>query len=158
MTYPASCSTWSSRVSTETPRHSVSSFDHRVTQWMSTVTVSAGSSWNSCQLQDFSVAPPWRTEKVHSASGVCGVGPADSTGNPSVTYCPGGTRSASPAGTVRCRLKPGDIGLIPGLAPSRLGPSKQIVVSGQRGWQIPFYSWPAVGTNNDCAIVICGTQ
>jgi len=55
MTYLASCWTWASRVSTETQRHSVSSFDHRVTQWMSTVAVCAGSPWSSAQVQDLSV-------------------------------------------------------------------------------------------------------
>ena len=43
VTYSASVSTPSSSVSTETPVQLVSSFDHLVTQWMSTVNVSAGS-------------------------------------------------------------------------------------------------------------------
>jgi WhiB family redox-sensing transcriptional regulator len=47
---------------------------------------------------------------VHSASGVRGVGPAERTGKPSVTYCPGGTRSAAPSGTVRRRRNPRKIG------------------------------------------------
>ena len=34
---------------------------------------------------------PWIV-KLHSSSGVCGVGPADSTGKSTVTYWPGGTR------------------------------------------------------------------
>ena len=34
-----------------------------------------------------------RDREVHSSSGVCGVGPAESTGKSSVTYWPGGTRS-----------------------------------------------------------------
>jgi hypothetical protein len=57
----------------------------RVTQLMSTLTVSAGNARSSGQVQDFSVAPPRVMENVHCDSGVCGVGPADRTGNPSVT-------------------------------------------------------------------------
>jgi hypothetical protein len=33
--------------------------------------------------------------KLHSSTGVCGVGPADRTGKSFVTYCPGGTREES---------------------------------------------------------------
>ena len=67
----------SSSVSTETPSHVVSNFDHLVTQWMSRVIVSEGSAWSSSQVQlggDPFSSPP--IEKVHSASGVCGVGHA----------------------------------------------------------------------------------
>jgi hypothetical protein len=60
--------------------------DQRVTQWMSAVTVSSGNAWNSGQVQDLSVSPPCRMENVHSGNGVCGVGPADSTGKPWVAY------------------------------------------------------------------------
>src|SRR3954447_7833639 len=70
----------SSSASTDTPVHVVSNFDHFVTQWMSTVTVSLGSA-RSCfhvQVAPWPTAPP--TEKLHSAGGVCGVGPADRTG------------------------------------------------------------------------------
>ena len=49
-------------------------------------TFSAGSARNSSQVQVFSVSPPCVMENVQSPSGVCGVGPADKTGNPSVTY------------------------------------------------------------------------
>src|SRR5215510_1357192 len=49
-TYPADGSTPASSVSTETPRQVVSSFDHLVTQWMSTVGVSLGSARSSFQL------------------------------------------------------------------------------------------------------------
>src|SRR5690348_13012525 len=63
-------------------------------------------------------------ENVHRSSGVCGVGPADSTGNPSVTYWPGGTRSSFPAGA-RCRWrKPREAGLIAGQLLSARGPSR----------------------------------
>src|SRR6516164_1962264 len=110
-------------MSTDTPRHWVSSLDQRVTQWMSAVMVSAGSARNSCQVQDLLIWPPWVMENVHASSGVCGVGPADNTGNPSVRYWPGGTRPASPAGA-RCRWrKPCETGLITGqvLSARRLG-------------------------------------
>jgi hypothetical protein len=50
------------------------------------VTFSAGNSWNSGQVHDFSVVPRCRIENVHADRGVCGVGPADSTGKPPVTY------------------------------------------------------------------------
>ena len=90
----------------------MSSLDHRVTQWMSTVIVSAGSAWNSVQVQLTGDLPP-SMEKVQLASGVCGVGPADRTGKSRVTYWPGGTR---PAGSVssRRRWKPREMGLITG--------------------------------------------
>ena len=76
---------------------------------MSTVTVSAGRARNSSHVQLFGSLPP-AIENVQSASGVCGVGPADSTGKSSVTYWPGGTR---PAGAGR-RLpwKPREIWLM----------------------------------------------
>jgi hypothetical protein len=54
-----------SRVPIETPRHCVSSLDQRVTQWISAVTVSAGSAWISSQLQDLSSLPSCRIENVH---------------------------------------------------------------------------------------------
>src|SRR4249919_3192445 len=100
----------SSRVSTETPVQTVSSFDHFVTQWMSTVTVSLGSDRKSSQVHDLgSSTAPWIV-KLHSASGVCGVGPAESTGKSSVTYCPGGTRDGSACERRRPR-KPREIGV-----------------------------------------------
>src|SRR5262249_345880 len=74
----------------------VSSFDHFVTQWMSFVTLSRGSCWNSSHVQVTGSAPPV-IENVHSSSGVCGVGPAESTGKSSVRYWPGGTRSGGPS-------------------------------------------------------------
>jgi hypothetical protein len=72
----------SSSVSTETPFHLVSSLLHFVTQWMSTVTSSAGSAVNSSHVHErASSTAPW-IENVHSSSGVRGVGPADRTGKP----------------------------------------------------------------------------
>src|SRR6202021_529323 len=85
---------------------------HRVTQWMSTVTVSVGSAWNSCHVHETGDWPP-SMENVQSVSRVCGVGPADSTGKSEVTYCPGGTRPAGSASWWR-RWKPREIGLIRG--------------------------------------------
>jgi hypothetical protein len=64
-------------VSTETPSHSVSNFDHFVTQWMSFVTASDGSARSSSHVQLTGSAPP-SIVNVHSSSRVCGVGPADS--------------------------------------------------------------------------------
>ena len=52
---------------------------------MSVVIVSDGSAGNSPHDQDTgSATAPW-TVKLDSASGVCGVGPADSSGKPLVT-------------------------------------------------------------------------
>src|SRR5215204_546658 len=88
--YSAAVSTSSSRVSTETPSQLVPSFDHLVTQWMSVVISSEGSSLNSSHAHLFSSSTSPTMEKSHSSSGVRGVGPAESTGNPSTRYCPGG--------------------------------------------------------------------
>jgi hypothetical protein len=101
VTYSAAVSTSCSSVSTETPRQLVSSFDHFVTQWMSTVGVSWGRARNSfhVHVRPASTAPS--IVNVHSASGVCGVGPADSTGKSRVRYCPGGMRAASPGSRLR---------------------------------------------------------
>src|SRR6476646_2143850 len=99
--YSASVSTPSRNVSTDTPFHVVSSFDHFVTQWMSTVNVSAGSCTNSSQGHDTGSSTAPCTVKLHSSSGVGGVGPALSTGKASVTYGPGGTRAGSAVGRRR---------------------------------------------------------
>src|ERR1043166_681947 len=99
----------SSSVSSETPVQTVSSLDHLVTQWMSTVTVSLGSAWNSSHDHETgSSTAPWIV-KLHHSSGWCGVGPAESTGKSSVTYWPGGTRDGS-ADSCRRPLKPREIG------------------------------------------------
>ena len=84
----------SSSVSTRTPCHTVSSFDHLVTQWMSRVTSSAGSARNSSHVQRRGSSTSPAIVKSHRSSGVCGVGPADKTGKSLVTYCPGGRRPA----------------------------------------------------------------
>src|SRR5215212_5521350 len=88
--YSAAISTSSRSVSTETPSHLVPSFDHLVTQWMSVVISSEGSSLNSSHTHLFGSSTSPTMEKSHSSSGVRGVGPAESTGNPSTRYCPGG--------------------------------------------------------------------
>jgi hypothetical protein len=107
--YWAEVSTLPSSVSTETPFQVVSSLDHLVTQWMSTVSVSEGSARNSSHGHDTAFCTwPWIVN-VHSSSGVCGVGPADSTGKSDVTYCPGGTRDGSATGRRRPK-KPRDTG------------------------------------------------
>lgn len=79
-------------MSSDTPVQTVSSFDHFVTQWMSTVTVSLGSAWSSAHVHDSGLSTaPWIV-KLHHSSGWCGVGPAERIGKSSVTYWPGGIR------------------------------------------------------------------
>src|SRR5438552_15021715 len=107
--YSAVVSTPSSSRSSETPVQTVSSFDHFVTQWMSTVTVSLGKAWSSSHVHDLgSSTAPWIV-KLHHSSGWCGVGPAESTGKSSVTYWPGGIRAGSAEACRRPR-KPREIG------------------------------------------------
>jgi hypothetical protein len=69
----------------------VPSFDHRVTQWRSTVTVSLGSSRNDFQSHRRKTLAPSLIANSHLSSGTCGVGPADKTGKSVVRYCPGGS-------------------------------------------------------------------
>src|SRR6266571_1259230 len=103
----------SSSASTDTPSQVVSSFDHLVTQWMSRVTDSVGSARISSHVHVLSGSTAPRTEKLHSSSGVCGVGPAESTGKSSTTYWPGGTRSGGASSRLR-PLKPREtIGMRP---------------------------------------------
>src|SRR5690348_5169652 len=110
--YSALVSTSCRSVSTDTPLQTVSSFDHFVTQWMSRVTVSLGRARNSSQLQETGSSTAPRIVKVHSESGVCGVGPAESTGKSPVTYCPGGTRPGSTSSRRPRPRKPREIGLM----------------------------------------------
>ena len=79
----------------ETPVHDVPSFDHLVTQWMSTVNVSAGSARSSSHVHERGSSTAPRMVNVHRSSEVWGVGPADRTGKSCVTYWPGGTRDGS---------------------------------------------------------------
>jgi hypothetical protein len=73
-------------VSTDTPVQVLSSLDHLVTQWMSTVTVFRGSATNSSHGHDTGSSTAPLIVKLHSSSGVGGVGPAGSTGKSGVTY------------------------------------------------------------------------
>src|SRR5713101_4120446 len=98
MTYRAtfgSYSTCCSKVSTETPSQWVSNLVHLVTQLMSTVGVSCGRASSSCQVQRFGSFTFPSIEKSQRSRGVCGVGPAESTGKPRSRYCPGGSRPAT---------------------------------------------------------------
>jgi hypothetical protein len=121
ITYAAEVRTPSSRVSTETPSQRVSSLLHLVTQWMSRVTVSVGSRRNSSQVHCLGCSTSPVIEKVQSASGVRGVGPADSTGKSLVTYCPGGRRPAGACSRGRPR-NPREIKLMVEAPPSRPHP------------------------------------
>src|ERR1700757_4666903 len=80
-----------SRVSRETPSQDVPSFDHRVTQRKSTVTVSLGRLRNDFQSHRCKTFLPSSILNSHWSSGTCGVGPADKTGKSVVRYCPGGS-------------------------------------------------------------------
>src|SRR5438128_10285812 len=65
---------------------------------MSTVTVSVGSFWNSGQLHETGDLTRPSIRNDHRSSGVCGVGPAESTGKSVTRYCPGGTRCSTSGG------------------------------------------------------------
>src|ERR1700740_1042819 len=80
-----------SRVSRETPSQDVPSFDHRVTQCKSTVTVSLGRLRNDFQSHRCKTFLPSSITNSHFSSGICGVGPADKIGKSVVRYCPGGS-------------------------------------------------------------------
>src|SRR5512133_4043330 len=95
-------------VSSETTDHTVSNFDHLVTQWMSVLMVSDGSAVKSLHVQDFVCSTAPRMVKLHALSGECGVGPAERTGKSVVTYWPGGRRDGSLVG--RRPVKPREIG------------------------------------------------
>src|SRR5215831_4490707 len=115
--YSALVSIPASSVSTETPRQIVSSFDHFVTQWMSTVTSSLGSARNSSHVQRLGSSTSPVIDKSHWSSGVCGVGPAERTGKSGVRYWPGGTRSVGPS--ERLPRKPRE--MIGGISPPSSG-------------------------------------
>src|SRR6476660_1750461 len=78
-------------VSSETPSQDVPSFDHRVTQCISTVMVSVGNSRNDFQSHRFKTLLPSSITNSQRSSDTCGVGPADNTGKSVVRYCPGGS-------------------------------------------------------------------
>src|SRR5665647_1380723 len=76
---------------------------------MSRVIVSCGNASNSVQLHVALFPPAPMSEKLQRSSGVCGVGPAESTGKSRVSYCPGGSFAARPASGRRPR-KPREMG------------------------------------------------
>src|SRR4051812_47217937 len=76
------------------PRHTESSFDHLVTQWMSLTTSSWGRCVSSDHVQVFRVPPSAVIENVQVDRSAGGVGPADRTGNPRSRYWPGGMRGS----------------------------------------------------------------
>src|ERR1700676_1042211 len=82
-------------VSTATPLQLVSSFDHLVTQWISTVTVCDGSAVNSFHGHDTRCSTARLKTRLQTESGVRVVGPAESTGKSLTMYCPGGIRAGS---------------------------------------------------------------
>src|SRR3954453_4822640 len=111
MTYFPSGSTPSSKRSTDTPSQTVSNLLHLVTQWISTVTVSVGSVRNSAQFQRCGDLMSPVTARSHFSSGVCGVGPAESTGKSVVRYCPGGNRPARAGSSCRRPRNPREMNL-----------------------------------------------
>src|SRR5262249_23077539 len=78
-------------VSTETPSQDVPSFDHRVTQCISTVKVSVGNARNDFQSHLRRTFVPSSITNSQRSCGTFGVGPADKTGKSVVRYCPGGS-------------------------------------------------------------------
>src|SRR5438132_9350615 len=90
------------------PRHVVSSLIHMLTLLRSAVTVSLGSFRNTYQLHETGDLTMPSIRNDHWSSGVCGVGPAESTGKSVTRYCPGGRRSSTSAGRRRPR-NPRDI-------------------------------------------------
>src|SRR4029077_18873910 len=73
------------------------SFDHLVTQWISVVMASVGSSRNAFQFHCRTAFLRSSIVNSHCSSGTRGVEPAERTGKSSVRYCPGGSlTSAAP--------------------------------------------------------------
>src|SRR5215217_8104294 len=72
---------------------------------MSRVILVRGREWNSTQVQRFTGRGPTLNVNNQSPSETRGVGPAERTGKPSVSDCPGGIRSAS-SGAGRRPVKP----------------------------------------------------
>ena len=86
---------------TGTPVQVVSSFDQRVTQWMSSVTSRCGSAISSSHesFSSFSTSP--KTVRSQVARSYFGFGPTVRTGKRSVRYWPGGTRAGIDAQLLR---------------------------------------------------------
>src|SRR5512134_943934 len=78
---------------------------------MSAVIGSLGRARNSSHVHVRSTPPFW-IENVHRSSGVCGVGPAESTGKSRVTDWPGGTRAGSASASRRRPRKPRETKLL----------------------------------------------
>src|SRR5215813_12736199 len=78
---------------------------------MSAVTGSLGSARNSSHVH-VRTTPPFSIVNVHRSRGVCGVGPAESTGKSRVTDWPGGTRAGTAAVFRRRPRKPRETKLI----------------------------------------------
>src|SRR6187401_1303783 len=121
MMNPAAVGMSFNSVSTETPLHAVSSFDHLVTQWMSTVTSSAGSPWSSSHVHVRGSSTRPVISNRQASSWTLGVGPADRTGKSGVTYWPGGMRPLGASASRRPRnplemkpiVLPSDQGALP---------------------------------------------
>ena len=69
----------------------------RVTQWMSCVTSTRGSSFSCCQVSvtGVSTSPETRKSQPSRSAGYVATEPAWSTGHFSVRYWPGGSRAGS---------------------------------------------------------------
>src|SRR2546427_331166 len=77
-----------------TPSQTLSSFDQRVTQWTSEVTIIRGSCRNSGHVQVTGRSTRPKQRNVHRAGSKRGVRPYVRTGHLAVNVCPGGTRPA----------------------------------------------------------------
>src|SRR5207249_10467091 len=82
-----------------TPSQTLSSFDQRVTQWMSDVTVARGNFRNSGHVQVTARSTRPKQRNVQRAGSNRGVRPYARTGHLAVSVCPGGTRPASAGST-----------------------------------------------------------
>ena len=137
----ASVATPSSSRSSDTPSHIVSSFVHFVTQWMSTVTVSAVSARNSSQLHDARLGvdlalhereAPLRERRVRRRPGLRRLAP----GSPWVTSLAGGHARRIGDRAAAGTRKPREMKLTCGLRQEVRGPGRappDVVISGHRG-------------------------
>src|SRR4051812_13229281 len=82
-------------VSSETPSHCMSNFDHVVTQWIAPSYLSCGSACISSHVHVVGDATSPSTVNVQSAVSIFGVTSAVRTGHDfPVSYCPGGKRGS----------------------------------------------------------------
>src|SRR5579862_2431315 len=77
-------------VAKATPSHAVSNFDHRVTQWMSVLTVFVGSAVNCPHVSSTGFSTRPKTLNRHFAGSKRGGVPTCSTGKSRARYWPGG--------------------------------------------------------------------